>query len=189
MVEHVGDHYDRAEAVTPRWWRGKPAFMALVKVLQLGVQELEDSKYDNWVSRRLDLAQGSALDWWGWFSGAGPRGGLEAQWYRKLIRLALAVRSSTGDVDSCIRRWQLATAPSQVEFYRYPKNAVALVAFRDEWMPEAYAVRAAEILRKGGPFGTIMLFEALTTYLGSDERTATPVPATPTTSAPGAKDW
>ena len=35
------------------------------------------------------------------------QGGLETEWYRRLIRLAIASKESVGNVDSALHRWAL----------------------------------------------------------------------------------
>lgn len=188
-VKHIADHYQRSLDLTPRHWAKTLYMRTIIRVVSSAYQILENERFDALIGSHLDFAVGPTLALWGWTFGAGPQGGLSPEWYRRLIRLSIATMFSTGNTESALQRWSLATEPSRVEFYRYPAEAFVLVCFRDEWMPPAYAARAAAILRKGGPAATIMLWEALDVYHGSDSRTRNPVPANPPTSAPGAKVW
>src|SRR5690606_5134229 len=139
-------------------------FQGLLDTIAQAFQEMETERFDAYIGQHLDFATGPTLALWGWVFGAGPQAGLTTEWYRRLIRLAIASKYGTRDVENMIRRWEIATEPSQVEFYRYPTKTVILCAFRDEWMPENYATRAAEIVRRGGPLCSMVLFEALDVY-------------------------
>jgi hypothetical protein len=185
----IADHWERTLELVPRWFRSKPAYMALLKVVADAMQTMETDRFDAYIGQMLEFATGPTLDLWGWVFGAGPRGGLPPTWYRRLIRVAIATKYSNGNTESLVRRWGLATAPSTVELYRATRKGVSLVCFRADWMPEAYAARVAAIVRLGGPVTTIMLFEALETYLGNSSRTEAPAPTPDTNTAPGAKVW
>lgn len=192
-VQHIADHEARATEILPLVHRVLQGRRTMAVGMAKVFQRLEDRIYAAWKSRTLDLATGTSLDWWGWLAGVGPRGGLSDGWYRRLIRTGFMAKYADGSIEDCIKLWELATSPSEVRFFGSDYtggNMITLVCFRDRWMPENYARRAAEVVRRGCPVGTTVLLEALTIYCGSSEyEEGYPYPATPPTSAPGAKDW
>ena len=187
MIEHIADHEERAVELVPLVHSQRTGRMGLIRALGAVAQVAEDDFYAAYQTRQLALASGKILDFWGWLAGV-PRGGLDDRYYRKLIETAIAAKYCVGNTDGVIRLWQLATG-GYVEFLRYPHRCIVLTAWVDDWLPEPYMRRVAEVVRSGCPLGSVVLLESLYNYVGDAERTRAPLPANPLGSATGAKVW
>lgn len=187
MMEHISDHEARVDELLPLTHRIRSGRLGAARAIGRTFQHLEDNIYDLYMSFVFELASGWTLDFWGWFAGE-PRGGLNDILYKRLIRVALAAKYTSGNKDDYIRLWALATG-GHVEFFAYPHKTVLLQAWVDEWMPPAYARRVAVAVRRGCPISTVVLSETLRRYVGDPSRLTAPLPAVPATGAAGAKVW
>lgn len=167
-----------------------PGKMGLLRAVARVFQRLENQVYDAYVSNGLPHASGTVLNFYGWLAGV-QRAGLEDYWYRRLIATAFLAKRSTGSTDEVIGLWKTATdQPDFVEFRRYKKNCIVLTAWRSTYLPDSYARRAAELVAAGCPLGSVVLLESPSSnFVGSDERTDAPLPATTTKAAYPARVW
>lgn len=188
MIEHIADHEERAIELLPLTHSLRDGRKGLVRALGGVAQALEDKIYAAAMGQVFDLAIGRALDRWGWLAGV-PRGGLEDRWYKPLIRVAFASKRMTGNTDDMINLWKAAADTNDVEFFRYPHKTVVLLAWVDDWRPEPYMRRVAEVVRRGCPIGSVVLVESLRQFVGDPTRTRSPLPADPLGGATLAKVW
>lgn len=172
-IQHVADHKDRNDDLIPLVHKVRVGRRGVFRVLgQLG-QDAEDKLWQAYMDRMFPLATGKLLDFWGFLAGV-PRHGLPDLWYRKLIVTAFRAKRSTGTIEEVLRLWHAATEPSVVEFDQYPHLLIVLTALRADWMPEDYAARAGEVVRRGCPIGATVLLEAKTPFLADTERDRIP---------------
>ncbi len=175
MIQHIPDHVERTLAYVAGYHRLKNGVRALYEaIIARPVQELEDLIYDAALGEQFSLAKGAALTRWGEMFGV-PRLGLEDDlWYRRLIVGSVRMRRCTGTDDELIRAWAGLTG-GYVELTELPLRGLQLVAWRDTYMPEGYARRAAEIMRERAPGAALVLIEALNrNYLGGSARETAP---------------
>lgn len=173
-LAHIGDHIDRAISMLPLYHR-MPGKMALVRTIGEVFQTLEDRVFDQFITRTFPLARGHYLDEWGALFGV-LRQGLDDTYYRRLILVSARAKRSRGTVDDTIRLWQIACDPCQVEFQRYVKHCISLTAYcqDSDWLPEGYARRAAEVVRRGCPVGSVVLLESRRPFIAYSDRSDWP---------------
>jgi hypothetical protein len=175
VIQHIPDHVERTLAYIPGYHRLKTGVRALYEAaIGYSVQELEDLIYDAALGEQFSVAKGPALTRWGETYGV-PRLGLEDDvWYRRLVIGTVQMSKCTGTADELIRAWAAFTA-GQVELTELPLRGLQLVAWRDTYMPEGYAKRAADTMRLRAPGAALVLIEALNrNYLGGSARTSAP---------------
>ena len=200
-VKHIASHLEGATDFIPLHHRTKTGRYAMFQGLAALFQKLEDEVYNAYIGTSLAHAKGTALDFQGFVAGV-PRGGLEDYWYRYLIRAGFAAKTCTGSTNEIIRMFKIAMAePLYVEFTRYNKNLIILTSWRDEFLPAEYVQRAADIVKKACPIGSVAIFETTIPYVGGTGaptdasgtpldavRTYAPLPATDL-QAPCARVW
>lgn len=150
-------------------------------------QALEDQVYDAYVGMHLPNARGQALDFWGWLAGV-SRGGLEDDWYRALIEAAFVAKKCTGDTESIISLHRAAFRSQYTQLVVYEWNTIVLMSWREDWLPDYYAQRAAAIVRGAAPIGTVVLLESVLVF-SSEARDFAPFPSSSPETAASAKVW
>lgn len=101
-ILHRTDLVERALRLMPRRWRGNMArFEELLSLFAGVLQELEDTTVALVLETTLDAAEGVHLDQYGELVGE-PRGDLEDDDYRRMIRARIAINGSNGRPEDLI---------------------------------------------------------------------------------------
>ena len=165
---HIPDHVEQAIESLPGWQREEPNLLALTRVLNNEVQELEDALFDVWVSRALDGASGAQLDSAGRTLGP-ERQGLGDLDYRALLKAAALSMSGSGHID---RLLEIVSAGTRVpigylEFESLRRAVIITYVVEGEARPLALRTQLKAIVEASTPPGTnIQLIEAPPNYLG-----------------------
>ena len=171
IFDKVEDWPDKAWDRFPSRYAGKKRIEALVRGLADGTQLLEDLIYDVLMSTVLESATGALLDQWGALAGS-PRGPLEDDVYRRIIKARVRANLSSGHVGDMIEIYAEATAPSEVRYFDHFPAGFRLTAFRARPMGASRRRRIREIMGDAKPGGVnISLCEAITgsLRLGGDD--------------------
>lgn len=104
MFEWVKDHYEIAKyELTPIQFREKFIYQAILKVLCLEVQDLEDTMWNMYYNRTLNTAEGVQLDNLGAMLGVQRKVDMSDYAYRMQLRYTIATRRSDGTGNTILR--------------------------------------------------------------------------------------
>lgn len=165
---HIPDHAEQAIESLPGWQREEPNLLALTRVLNNEVQELEDAIFDVWVARALDGANGAELDKAGRLLGVG-REGMEDLDFRGLLKAAALSLTGNGHPD---RLLEIVSAGTRIPIgyidIELLRRAVILTyVVEGKTKPDALLRQLKDIVEASTPPGVnVQLIEAPAVYLG-----------------------
>lgn len=139
-IDHIPDHSQRAiDAVLSQWGRS-PQILHIIEALVDQVQEIEDAIAALIDERLLDTAAGAQLDQYGALL-VQPRGGLDDESYRSVLRVRIAANVA-GGIASRILAVMQSLVPSDPPLYYTPLYPAAYALGYALTQPLSDAMRA-----------------------------------------------
>lgn len=115
MVDQITDHADRAKALLPEQFKGKPNLEKILEIFAVHIQENETVLFDLLTGRALATAIGVQLDGLGTILGE-ERLGRSDETYRSALYVRITINLSSGTPDTMIDVLSALTGASLVKF-------------------------------------------------------------------------